>query len=115
MSMPNSPAVWIVLIVLAAAVVIWAIAKGRGISFQRGKVKVSVSGEQQKPVDISVGVGIHAEGGKMGNVAGVRAQGGSPLPVGSVSVLNQAEFKRQEVGDITGVDVSAKDSGQKKK
>jgi hypothetical protein len=114
MSIPNSPAVWIVLIAVAAVVVVWAIAKGRGISFQRGKVKVSVSGEPEKPADVTVGEGLHAEGGKMGSVTGIRADAGSRPPLGTVSVFDQAQLNNQEVGDITGVDLSGKNSGQKK-
>lgn len=106
------PAVWIVLIVLAAVVVAWAVAKGRGISFQRGKTKINISGEPEQPAQVNVGANLHAQGGKIGNVTGVRADTGAPI--GSVSVLDQAQLTNQQVGDITGVDLSAKNSGKKK-
>jgi len=114
MSIPSSPAVWIVLILVVAAVVLWIVAKGRGFSFQRGKMKVSVSGEPQQPAKIEVASGLEAKGGKIGNVTGLRAEAGAPPPVGSVSVLGQARLSNEEVGDITGVEISARDSNRKK-
>jgi hypothetical protein len=47
------------------------------------------------------------EGGKVGNITGVKSTDAADAPVASeVDVANKASFSHTDVGDITGVDIS---------
>lgn len=54
---------------------------------------------------VSVGAGLHVEGGEVGRVTGVRGSAGAAGP-GSVDVLKGAVLKQSKIGDITGVEIS---------
>lgn len=106
---PNSPAVWIVLILAVAIVVIWAIVKGRSLKISSGKVNLNLAPSDPVTAKIDVASGLDASGGKIGNVSGVKAEAGSRFPTAhEINVLKQARLKNVEVGDITGVDLSDK-------
>jgi hypothetical protein len=114
--MPNSPAVWIVLIACVAVVVLLIVWKGRGATFTRGNLNVKVNGAPPPGEHVSVGKGLRAEDGQLGNITGVKLKGprDATLPL-DVEVGSDAHFVRTTVKDLTGIDMSATDEPEKLK
>lgn len=105
--MPSSPTVWIVLIITAAIVVGLMVWKGVGGTFAKGKWRFTLHDAPKPAPNVTVADGLHTEGGKVGNITGVKSTDAADAPVASeVDVANKASFSHTDVGDITGVDIS---------
>lgn len=105
--MPTSPTVWIVLIIAAAIVVALMVWKGIGGTFAKGKWKFTLHDAPKPAPEVTVAQGLHAEGGKVGNITGVKSSASADAPIASkVDVASDASFSHTDVGDITGIDAS---------
>jgi len=102
--MPSNPTVWIVLIIAAAIIVGLMVWKGIGGTFARGKLKVTLHDAPKAAPEVRVAEGLRTEGGKVGNITGVKAAGTDTPAASKVDVANEASFSKTNVGDITGVD-----------
>jgi len=115
MELPNDPTVYIVLIVVVALVVGFAVLRRYNVVMRRGDTEVrleqpsegAAAGGGATPAGVSVGKGMVIQGGKVGNITGVKAAGRiSPIP--AVDVMSGAKAENAELGDITGVSQGGK-------
>jgi len=116
MELPNDPIVYIVLIVVVAAAVGYAIWRRYTVVLKHGDTEMRF----ERPGDaapagaapaesgsVSVGKGMVIKGGKVGDITGVKGAGRvnplSSVPMSSVDVMSGASAENAELGDITGV------------
>lgn len=102
---------WILIAVLVAIVVVFALSRGYNVKLKRGDVEAHF----EKSTDgsgpgVSVGKGMKVKGSRIGNVSGIR---GGAEAKGRVDVLDGASIKDSEMGDVTGVDAGRGNSGKR--
>ena len=113
MELPNDPTVYIVLIVVVAIAVGYAIWRRYTVVLKHGDTEMRF----ERPDDaapaggapalsgsgsVSVGKGMVIKGGKVGDITGVKGAGRVD-PLSSVDVMSGASAENAELGDITGV------------
>ena len=119
MELPNDPTVYIILIVVLALVVGFAVWRRYNVVLKRGDTELRLEQPSESagartaadrgaaPAGVSVGQGMSISNSKVGNITGVKAMGRvSPIP--SVDVLSGAKAENAEIGDITGVNQGGK-------
>ncbi|HVM83259.1 MAG TPA: hypothetical protein VMW18_05170 [Candidatus Binatia bacterium] len=115
MELPNDPTVYIILIVVLALVVGFAVWRRYNVVLKRGDTELRLeqpsenagAGPGAATAGVSVGQGMTISNSKVGNITGVKAMGRvSPIP--SVDVLSGAKAENAEIGDITGVNQGGK-------
>jgi hypothetical protein len=105
--MPESIAVWIVLIVAVALVVGLIVWLGRGGSFEKDGLKLKLDRPQTPGPRVEVADNLDAKGGRLGNITGVETAGSLDSATASeISVAKNVRLRNAEVGDITGVKIS---------
>ena len=104
--MPDSPAVWIVAIIVAALVVAFMVWRGVGGTIAKGGWKLSLDRKPNPDPKISVAEGIEAKKSTIGPITGVKADKSGAVPASEIAVANQAKFSGAQVGAITGVEIS---------
>jgi hypothetical protein len=101
MQIPNDPVVWGILIVLAAAVLGFAIWRRYSVVVRKGDTELRLERpEEGSAGGISVAGGAKISNSTVGNITGAQISGGTAP---SVEVAKGARITGSKVGDITGV------------
>ena len=109
--MPSDPLVWIALFAFIALVVSLALWFGRGFMARWKDFRFEVKESQAKPQSrISVAEGAKIQGSKLGDIAGIKAEGGMTPAANdhTIEVLKKGEIQNSTTGDIVGIELQAK-------
>ena len=107
--MPNDVYLWLLIVVLVTAVVLFAVLRGYNVKASTGRLNATLSRPERAPRETVVGENLEIRSGTtVGNVTGEQNSGMGAPPDGRVEVLKDGRiYDGSHVGNITGRDIRA--------